>query len=122
MHTDMVGRNPTMNFIELSPDDNWRWIAASIVDGTEDPERNHTYPQWPLIDVNAVCPSFTGEYPPLIINQGGLQNRETPIAGKKLFKESVLPYLMQIVGTSSPLTGKLVLRLERGKVSTARLY
>jgi hypothetical protein len=114
---NLAGGNPAMNIIELSPDFNWRWIA-SIVAETKDPEKNCSFPQWPLIDIKIDCSPFTGEYD-LKINQGGLQNRETPKLGKELFKEKVLPYLMQSVGTDSPITGKLELHFSQGAVKKA---
>jgi hypothetical protein len=38
MQSIMTEGNTAMNYIELSPDYNWRWIA-SIVDGTMDAVR-----------------------------------------------------------------------------------
>lgn len=109
-----------MNDIELSPDKNWYWIA-SIVVGAIDDEREDNALQSPLLDVNADCSPFTGEYN-LQINQGGLQNRKMPKQGKVIFKEEVLPYLMQSIGTKSPITGKLELHLAQGAVKKAVLH
>ncbi|NVN97333.1 hypothetical protein HXX01_03840 [Candidatus Nomurabacteria bacterium] len=120
MQADQVGGNPTMNLIELSPDFNWLWIA-SIVDCTKDSERDGSFPQWPLIDLGIDCSSFTGEYS-LKMNQGGLQNREIPKSGKELFKEQVLPYLMQSVGSNSRITGMLDIHFAQGAVKKAILH
>lgn len=108
-----------MNYI-LSPDYNWRLIA-SIVTETKDPEWNRSFPQWPLIALDAPCPLFTGEYR-LIINQGGIQNRDISKNGKVLFKENVLPYLMQSIGADYKITGKLELHLAQGAVKRAILH
>ena len=118
-NSNMGGNQPAMKYVELPFDNNWRWLAAIVIE-TIDAERDTDSQQKPLLDITAECSPFTGEYT-LYINQGGLKNRGTPKAGKALFKETVLPYLMQVTGVSSPITGNLVLSLNRGNISSATL-
>lgn len=108
-----------MNTIELAPNYNWNLLSA-IVDAIKDSEMDLNSQDLPLLDIDSSCSPFTGKFT-LLINQGGLQNRETPKLGKDRFKDEVLPYLMQSIGTDSRITGKLELHIAQGNVKRAIL-
>lgn len=58
----------------------------------------------------------------LIINQGGIQHRGVTIELKMLFKEYVLPWLMDCAGVTIPLTGHLELHFAQDTLQRAFLH
>jgi hypothetical protein len=118
MQADAGARGPTMSHIELQQNIEWFWLASIVDAAKNSTAESGRVAQRPLLDANAVTLPVTGKYT-LVINQGGVQNRDMPKMAKELFKETVLPYLMQVKRADIPITGQLELHLAEGIIQRA---
>lgn len=70
--------------------------------------------------INEYAGIKTGKFAPLLINQGGIQNRLSPQA-KESFKENVALMLETAAGVDHPLSGRVDGQLAEGILQKATL-
>lgn len=58
----------------------------------------------------------------IVLNQGGVQNREFSAELKQMFRATVAPALAELIGTPEPVTGRIVAHFSGQNVRRAELH